>query len=364
MIEQVLLQQNNLKKNLEEILSLKKYKDLVLNSMKNCVLAINMDGKVEAINNYGFLMLGINKGVDISNTNITENEVFYKVFREALFNNEHVNNLEITCSDDENNIFEINTSDIIDSNNNKVGVLAVIRDITEVKSLHERIERADRLAVLGTVASGLAHDIKNPLSAIKTFVQLLPLKINNQDFINQFSETVPRELDRINLTVENLLELSRKPKLNFQYISIDKLLDHIIFVYSNELSQNNIQVLKHYNIDEARVRGDPEYLNRLFSNLFLNAIQAMPNGGKLTLSIKKQNSTVTVEIRDTGVGIDKENAKKIFNPYFTTKKKGSGLGLSIVHKMVEDHNACIDFQSKVGEGTSFKVRFPIDYPND
>jgi signal transduction histidine kinase len=253
------------------------------------------------------------------------------------------------------------TSLLIGGDGKAAGALAIFQDITEIKALEEKLRQADRLAALGTLSAGLAHEIKNPLSAIKTFVQLLPQKIGNSSFMEKFNITVPREIDRINHLVEDLLELTRRRVRPQVDLKVDSLILQVIDLHGEELKRRQIVFQDDLNKTISSVHGDAETLYRAFSNLIINAIQAMPNGGIFSISSKLDSSSSSLEItfRDTGIGMDETTAKNIFNPFFTTKDKGTGLGLALTRKIIEDHRGTIEVVSKKGMGTTFTVHLPV-----
>jgi len=239
--------------------------------------------------------------------------------------------------------------------------LAIFQDITEIKALEERLRQADRLAALGTVSAGLAHEIKNPLSAIKTFVQLLPQKFENLSFREKFNITVPREIDRINQLVEDLLELTRRRIRPLVSLDVNYLVLQVIDLHGEEMKKRQIAFEDHLDRTIPSVDGDSETLYRAFSNLVINAIQAMPNGGSLSIfsELDQSSSMVKLTFRDTGIGMDKMVTKNLFNPFFTTKDKGVGLGMALTRKIIEDHRGTIEVVSEKGIGTTFVLWLPV-----
>jgi two-component system sensor histidine kinase AtoS len=213
---------------------------------------------------------------------------------------------------------------------------------------------------LGTVSAGLAHEIKNPLSAIKTFVQLLPKKFQSPTFMGKFNLTVPREIDRINQLVEDLLELTRSRKRPWIPLDINPLILQVIELHGEEIKKKEIVFENHLNQSFPSVQGDPDSLYRAFSNIIINSIQAMPNGGTLTVfSENDSNSMVKITFRDTGMGMDEKTTKNLFNPFFTTKDQGVGLGMALTHKIIEDHRGTIEVLSAQGKGSVFILRLPV-----
>jgi signal transduction histidine kinase len=250
---------------------------------------------------------------------------------------------------------------LISGEGKTIGALTIFQDITQVKALEEKLRQADRLAALGTLSAGLAHEIKNPLSAIKTFVQLIPQKIGNRAFMEKFNITVPREIDRINHLVEDLLELTRNRVRPLVNLKLDALIHQVIDLHGEELKRRQVALEVRLEEGIPPMRGDTETLSRAFSNLIINATQAMPNGGTLSISSRFDSSSSSVEItfEDTGIGMDEITARNVFNPFFTTKDKGVGLGLALTRKIIEDHQGRIRVASQMGKGTAFILVLPV-----
>jgi len=227
------------------------------------------------------------------------------------------------------------------------------------------IRRADRLASLGTLTAGLAHEIRNPLVAIKTLTQLLPERLEDEEFRNHFLNIAAGEVDRISNLVNELLDFARpsNPKLEFE--DVNTIIDGMILLVTTESKKKNIQIAKQYTPDLPSVKVDREQIKQVFLNILLNAIEATPDRGEITVKTRSflkpgGEPHVQVEIKDTGCGIPKEHLEEIFNPFFTTKTSGSGLGLSISNQIVQDHKGYIDVGSRVNQGTSFFVNLPVD----
>jgi len=250
---------------------------------------------------------------------------------------------------------------LVDGEGKRMGAMVVFQDITEMKALEEKLRQADRLAALGTLSAGLAHEIKNPLSAIKTFVQLLPQRLESPSFMEKFNITVPREIDRINQLVEDLLELTRRRVRPMATLDVNRLILQVIDLHGEEMEKKHILFEDHLDKTIPPIHGDSERLYRAFSNLVINAIQAMPNGGSLTISSAQElfSSMVKITFRDTGIGMDEKTSENLFNPFFTTKEKGVGLGMALTHKIIEDHRGTIEVMSEKGKGTTFILALPV-----
>jgi signal transduction histidine kinase len=234
----------------------------------------------------------------------------------------------------------------------------------DLKRSKSYIRRADRLASLGTLTAGLAHEIRNPLVAIKTFTHLLPERINDQEFRDKFLQITSGEVDRISSLVTELLDFARTsdPKLEMENINI--ILDGMILLVSTEANKKQINVNKTYDSNLPFVQIDREQIKQVFLNILLNAIEATPEKGKITVGTRaflKPNGEpyVQIEFTDTGSGIPQDQLEEIFNPFFTTKTTGSGLGLSISNQIVQDHKGYIDVESQIGKGSSFFINLPV-----
>jgi len=234
----------------------------------------------------------------------------------------------------------------------------------DLKSSKSYIRRADRLASLGTLTAGLAHEIRNPLVAIKTFTQLLPERLEDEEFRNHFLNIASGEVDRISSLIDELLEFARPSDPRLEFENVNGVLDGMVLLVSTESKKKNVKVTRSYGDDLPLVKVDREQIKQVFLNILLNAIEATPENGRISIGTRSfvkpgGESYVQVEFTDSGKGIPKECLEEIFNPFFTTKAKGSGLGLSISHQIVQDHNGYIVVESQLNKGTSFFVNLPV-----
>jgi two-component system sensor histidine kinase AtoS len=252
----------------------------------------------------------------------------------------------------------VNCSPLQDAQGESVGLLVVISDITELKEMESRMRQADRLAALGTLSAGLAHEIRNPLSAIKTFVQLLPRKMSAPSFLEKFQITVPRELNRINTLIENLLEVARPPKMEFKAVALTDILGQLADLYRDELKTAKVELEIEQEEPLPELWGDGEHLLRAFSNLVINGKEAMPGGGMLTIKCHAVESRVRLQFIDRGIGVDETIRANMFNPFYTTKDRGTGLGLANAHKVIQEHEGTIEVGPTPGGGTTITVILP------
>ena len=242
-----------------------------------------------------------------------------------------------------------------------------IRDITEKKRIEQQLSRIDKLTSLGKLSSGIAHEIRTPLGSIQlnidNILQNSKLAKDDKHLLKNCSEAV----ERISEIVQRTLDFARPVQPNFEPIRITEILENALTLMSSNLRNTNIKVERDYEQHIPFLNGDRGQLVQVALNIMLNSVQAMPHGGNLRLwvSNKKHDSMKFVElgIEDSGSGIEQENMRRVFDPFFTTKHEGVGLGLSIVHRILEQHNARVDVKSKTGKGSAFIIQFPINSKN-
>ena len=223
--------------------------------------------------------------------------------------------------------------------------------------LRDELQKTEKMKAIGTLAAGMAHEIKNPLTSIKTFTEYLNKKKNEPGFIEKYEHLIGKEVDRINYIVTELLEFSKPTDLKLQKTNINALLDETLDLLSNDFISKNIKVEKKYT-DIPHIKVDPNQMKQVFLNLFLNAKDAMPDGGTLSITTTTVDSNFIISIYDSGKGISKEDLKHIFDPFFTKKDGGTGLGLSVVHGIMEKHGGKIGVKSELKNGTEITIQLP------
>lgn len=237
----------------------------------------------------------------------------------------------------------------------------------ELKQSQDTLRRADRLSSLGLLTAGLAHEIRNPLVAIRTFTQLLPERYDDAEFRNSFQGLALKEVDRICGLITDLLSFARPSKPNVAPENITDVVDNIARILESQAKEKNLTIEREFGDDLPKVWIDREQMKQVFMNLILNAIQAMKESGTITISARAvtrigalpEGEFVQVEVQDTGIGIPDENLQHIFDPFFTSKDEGSGLGLAVSHQIVQEHGGFVTVESTIGKGTSFFVHVPV-----
>ncbi|RKY31695.1 MAG: hypothetical protein DRP67_02145 [Candidatus Omnitrophota bacterium] len=238
------------------------------------------------------------------------------------------------------------------------GYLLIFSDITHIKQLEEEVRRAEKLASIGVMAAGIAHEIKNPLVSIKTFAQLLPEKFMDKDFRDSFTSVAIREIDRINNLIEQLLTFARRRPTNFQKVNLIDVLKSTLLIFLPQIENKKIDVEEDYSSPSISIKADPEKLKQAFLNILINSKEAIEKEGKIVISVREEEDKVKMWIKDNGKGMKKEIINKIFDPFFTTKPKGTGLGLSIVAGIINDHKGRISVESEENKGTTVYIELP------
>lgn len=261
-----------------------------------------------------------------------------------------------------------NITDHLDSHGGKIGKIISFRDMTNVLKLQEEMIRMDRLVSLGELSSGIAHEIRNPLAGIKTTAQALGEEMDHDDPKREYLNRITKEIDRLNGLLKTFFSFAKPQSLNPVVCNIRDLVNEIIPLLIKDIANRGINFVEEYVRDLPKVKVDFNQIHQVFLNLFLNAIQAMPNGGELKIkatSIKSGSlinpgggEHVRISISDTGRGIPARDINKIFDPFFTTRSKGIGLGLSITYQIIKKHGGIIRVESKVDKGTTFTFTLP------
>jgi len=233
--------------------------------------------------------------------------------------------------------------------------------VKRLEQLEEQVRQAEKLRAIAILAAGMAHEIKNPLTSIKTFTEYFPEKVNDAVFRKKFHRILTMEVQKIELIVRRLLDFSKPAKLQLQPLRLSEVLHDTLELLSHECLRRGITIERSYTSEEV-IAGDAQQLRQAFLNLLLNSLEAMDRGGMLTVSLIEDEGWLRVTIEDTGKGISKSDLQRIWEPLFTTKANGTGLGLSIVRDIVKDHGGTIVFDSHLGLGTRCTLKFPLVPP--
>jgi two-component system nitrogen regulation sensor histidine kinase GlnL len=265
----------------------------------------------------------------------------------------------------------VTASPLCDAAGGFVGTILLLRDDKHRKELEEDLKRADRLALMGTLAAGLAHEIRNPLGGIKGAAQLLRREVEADAALRAYTDIMIREVDRVNHLIEQLLDLSRPLPSQFGSVNIHEILEEVLSLEAHSAPEKTVTVKKHFDPSLPPVKGDRAQLTQVFLNLVKNAYQAMQIGGTLTVTTRletdfhvraagrRRSRLMWVDIADDGAGIKEDDLPHIFSPFFTTKNSGTGLGLATCYRIINDHGGLIRVESAEPHGTTFKVSLVV-----
>ena len=240
------------------------------------------------------------------------------------------------------------------------GQVFLLSNLTEIKGLEKEMREHERLAAVGRMAAGVAHEVRNPLSSIKGLALLLKGKFEADSRESETAGLLIQEVERMNRTISELLSFARPASLNLKKVALGEILDENLRLIASDTHGNGITTSLRVDSDLRSVTADRDRLNQVFINLMLNAVQAMEKGGELVVTAKNndRDKTVAVTVQDTGSGIEPENMPQLFYPYFTTKPGGTGIGLAISQKIISDHKGSIRIDSAPGQGTTVTVELP------
>ena len=237
------------------------------------------------------------------------------------------------------------------------GIIGYGSDVTKLRETEERLRRTEKLSIVGELSASVAHEIRNPLTSLKGFVQLLQMEDGKHEYYYQI---MLDELNRINHIVGELLLLAKPQILKYTKADLQKILKDVISLLSTEASLYNVQIDSSFPENEIVIECEPNQLKQLFINLIKNSIEASPNGGSVSIDLEQsEENKVVITINDTGCGISKERLEKIGEPFYSSKEKGTGLGLTVSFKIVQSHQGTIHFDSQKNQGTSVQIALPV-----
>jgi two-component system sensor histidine kinase PilS (NtrC family) len=268
-------------------------------------------------------------------------------------------------------------SPLTDPEGSLIGHTLIFQDITKFKEMEEEMKRVDKMAAVGVLAAGMAHEIRNPLASLSGSIQLLKSELSLDDHQQHLMEISLRESERLNALITDFLLFAQPPQSRKILYPIRRILEETIDLFTHSPSfHDGIHIRRPSSREEIHASFDPDQMKQVFWNLFINASQSMPNGGEIRVQLGKGNGWggtglplspqlggkewAKISIIDSGIGMAQEEKEKIFEPFFTTKENGTGLGLSIVHKIIENHNGLIRVESELGRGSSFIIYLPAD----
>lgn len=252
--------------------------------------------------------------------------------------------------------FIMSCSPILDEAGKFVGTVNILSDVTELKNLRERVIKTDRLAALGEVAARVAHEIRNPLVSLGGFARRLEKQLNGN--LKEYADIIAKEVERLETILNEILSFVKETRVRKVIVGAQKLMEEVVSLIRSEMNDRGISLVTDFG-DPIELFVDPNRVKDALLNIVRNAVQAVEGGGAVSLRIYRKDLDCIMEISDTGPGISREHLPFIFDPFFTTKKEGTGLGLAVTHRIIEEHDGRIEVESGEGKGSTFRVLIPI-----
>lgn len=356
LVEQDYKRAKALEYQIVKLANLENYTHNILESIDSGVMAFDASGNLSTVNRKTEKILGSKNEAK----KFLNQEPIMKELNQILLGKEKVIKRKFVYNNEENKEIYIEMTIYPIENSSKVqeGAVIIIQDLTMVKKLESQVRRGERLAAVGQLASGVAHEIRNPLGIIKTISQTINQDVKDEE-IKEGLDIIEHEIDRANKVIKGLLDFAKPNKIQDYTIDLKKILEELVMVTRKFAQQQKVDLI--FNVlKENKIQGDPDKLKQAFINIILNGIQSMKHGGRLSIILEEsEGKWAIIAFKDEGEGISEETLDNIFNPFFTTKQNGTGLGLSITHSTIEEHNGKIEFNSKLGEGTEVKIYLPF-----
>lgn len=337
------------------------YLNSILSHMSQGLLFIDFEGHVTTCNAAAEALLGINAHTVLHQlfSSHFRDDIFGFSMQEALKSRKAPKKgiAQIESSQGTTRELEIETTFVVSDSK---GIIVLMRDVTELHHFQELAQRNDRLQALGEMAAMVAHEIRNPLGSIKGFASLLQRDLKEQQDLQRLAANIVEGADHLNRLVTNVLNYSRPMQARIESKDLITLVHEVCqHVEADAMFVPSIHLEIKSSLATLMAPVDAGMLQSAILNLIVNAIQAMPSGGALTITLSQDSKHALIIIADTGVGIPPENLQKIFSPFFTTKENGNGFGLAEVHRVIQAHGGHVDVRSVLGQGSTFTIKLPL-----
>jgi len=350
----------------EELQELKEYNENILESMDSGIIVLDLEGRISRWNRGLESLLGHPREEVLGRS---LDDIFPPAFMEAmrgslvLGRDEEIANiykLHLTAADGHSVMVNVSVGPFQLDSGERRGTILILNDVTARLQLEEQLQHADKMASIGLLAAGVAHEVNTPLTGISSYAQLLREQTPGDDPRAGILDKIEKQSFRAAKIVNSLLNFARSGRSEFEMLDLNKVVLDVLSLLEHQLERGHVKVIRQLGSDLPVVRGSENRLQQVFFNLVLNAKDAMPNGGWLTIATRADESGVVVEVSDTGEGIRREHIRRIYDPFFTTKGigRGTGLGLSISYGIVQEHGGSILVDSTPGKGTTFQVALP------
>ncbi len=355
---------SSLEQKAVQVERLKDFSENIVESLHVGVLAVDLEGRIESWNTQLEQLIGVprHQAVNRKLEEVLPADLVAEIAARAA--DEHVSGLykfHLRNRAGRGLVVNVSIAPLVGKAADRIGRLILIDDISQRARLEEQLMQTEKLTSLGLLAAGVAHEVNTPLAVISNYIQMLAKQLPGDDPRHKLIEKIVKQTFRASEIVNNLLNFSRTGAAEFTEVDLNAVLEETLSLVSHPFRTARVAVIQHLGKPLPAVLGSTNRLQQVFLNLFMNARDAMPNGGMLEVRTGANNGTVEVEVTDTGTGISHENLHRIFDPFFTTKSsgRGTGLGLSVSYGIIKEHAGKIDVRSAPGKGTSFRLEFPV-----
>lgn len=357
-----LLTLEGLKGSQNRLNRIKAFRDTLISSLPVGLIVTDSQGVIILCNQFAEQIASVTEKevVGLPPERVLAPELARSMTDRNIMNNDTAAREEILLPDSKGGIrtLQLHSMAVVDSDNVPAGVMLLIQDLSQVKSLEEELRRSERMAALGKMAAGVAHELRNPLSSIKGLAILLKSRFQDKSNDQQTADILVQEVERLNRSISELLDYTRPQKLIKEDVHPEEVVRKAISLIRMDAEAMGVTTTIHVDGNVPVIQADQDKLNQVFLNLFLNSIQAMEEGGNLDVDVTAKDEQVIFTVKDTGCGVSKEDLSRIFDPYFTTKPEGTGLGLAMSVKIIEEHGGSISFHSEPGKGTIVTIALP------
>lgn len=350
-----LLTLQGLRGSQSRLAQLSAFNDRLVSTIPIGIIGVGKDNRVKTINDKA------NEIINLSQKSVLAED--YRLVLSDLKNQIETsleNNTKIEIKESNNKVIQLLAADIRNKDNEDDGFVILLQDLTEQRNLEEELQRSARLASLGKVAAGVAHELRNPLSSIKGLGKLLQTRFESDSQDRQTADVLVAEIDRLNRSIGELLDYAKPQEIELERVNLHDCIKKAVQLVQYDAESLGIQIDVLNSEKDIFVKANSDKLNQVFLNLLLNSIQAIDHeNGTISISYDENNSVATVTVLDNGIGLESSIVDKVFDPYFTTKSEGTGLGLSMCSKIIEEHGGEIRISSEQDQGCSVSIELQL-----
>ncbi|MFC5466842.1 EAL domain-containing protein [Lederbergia graminis] len=334
---------------------------LIADNMTDIIMLLDINGQIlysspSLANTLGYPLRSFVGQISFDLIHLEDKQNVIMEFQQAI-NNKTPARLEANFLTSSGNsvLFEGVGTPVLGKNGETEYFIVVGRDITEKRFAEEQLSKAEKLSIVGQLAAGVAHELRNPLTSIKGFIKLFEQGINNKEYF----DIIFKEFDQIERILDEFLTLAKPLEIQLQKVNIQNIINEVIIILKSEANLRSIKIFQEFQPNLPNISCDMNQIKQVFINIIKNSIEAIPNGGFVKIKGSVEDGNLVMKIMDNGIGINKERIKRLGEPYYSIKEKGTGLGLMLCYKIVQQHNGSITIKSKENSGTTVEVKLPL-----